>query len=82
MSGNNYHSLDQNHRAWLEEIILAVRFDINDNWILKLETHINYGTATLLNQDQGELEAFGNGQYRYPYNKRWELYAVKFSYHF
>lgn len=80
--GTRYESRGQDYRAWLEEIIFALRFDMNDNWILKLEAHINDGAASLLHLDQEGAELLENGVYRIPFNRKWELFAVKLSYNF
>ena len=73
--------IDYKYRRWIEEYIFSVRFNLNENWILKLETHINDGAAVLLNKDQNAPEII-DGRERYPYKKNWMLYAVKLSFSF
>lgn len=82
-NGNDIPIKDQEYRGWLKEVIYAVRFDINDNWIFKLETHIADGSALLLNMDQGPPEPDDeSGHFKYPYKKEWLLFAAKLSYYF
>ena len=74
---------NQAFRGWLKEIILAVRFDINTNWLLKLETRINDGADVLLNMDQDTPEKDENSDHlKYPYKRHWVLFAAKISYNF
>ena len=79
--GSELEGIDYKYRRWIEEYIFSVRFNLNENWILKLETHINDGAAVLLNKDQNAPEII-DGRERYPYKKNWMLYAVKLSFSF
>lgn len=81
-NGNGLEGIDHKYRRWIEEYILSVRFNLNENWILKLETHINDGAAVLLNKDQDEPEILEDGRKNYPYKRHWMLYAVKLSFSF
>lgn len=47
------------HRAWSKDFCLTTRFDISDNWIIKLEGHAINGTGILLGAD-AELDDDGN----------------------
>jgi len=74
----------QEHRAYLKDIALSLRFDITENWIFKVEGHKMRGGAIMLNSDDNTAE--------YPstlmpldgpsYVKNWELYTAKVSYNF
>ncbi len=79
--GSELVGIDHKYRRWLEEFIISIRFDFNENWIMKFETHINDGAGVLLNKDQDEYEIVG-GRKLYPYKKNWVLCAVKLSYSF
>ncbi|GAB6094959.1 hypothetical protein JCM14469_12110 [Desulfatiferula olefinivorans] len=37
------------HSAWLKDVCLSMRFDLLDNWVLKLEGHSMNGTAVMMN---------------------------------
>jgi hypothetical protein len=39
------------HSAWLKDACLSVRFDLLDNWVLKLEGHQMNGTAVMMNDN-------------------------------
>ncbi|CAN2042808.1 Porin domain-containing protein [Candidatus Magnetomoraceae bacterium gMMP-15] len=39
------------HRGWQKELVLSTRFDINENWIFKIESHFINGTALMFDQD-------------------------------
>ncbi|MDY6839866.1 MAG: hypothetical protein SWH78_18050, partial [Thermodesulfobacteriota bacterium] len=59
------------HGAWLKDLALTTRFDMNDYWILKLEGHLMDGTATVSmpeNPNDGEED--------------WFLFAAKLSFTF
>lgn len=65
------------HRAWLKDACLTTRFDINENWVFKLEGHMMNGTAVILGADNpphtdGTLQ----------YEEDWYLYAAKITYSF
>ena len=77
-----YEATDQEFLRWLDEIILSVRFDVNDNWLIKLETHFMDGATSLIDEDQYPPEKLENGILKYPYRRDWILFAVKLSYNF
>jgi len=65
------------HRAWLKDACLTTRFDINENWVFKLEGHMMNGTAVILGADNppptdGTLQ----------YEEDWYLGAAKITYSF
>lgn len=39
------------HSGWLKDSCLSLRFDIMDNWVLKLEGHMMNGTAVMMNSN-------------------------------
>ncbi|MBU0994269.1 MAG: hypothetical protein KJ737_17400 [Proteobacteria bacterium] len=57
--------------SWQKDFAVSLKFDINDNWIIKLETHYFDGAANL----NLELNPGTNAKY-------WWLYAAKVSYVF
>jgi hypothetical protein len=65
------------HRAWLKDACLTTRFDINENWVFKLEGHMMNGTAVILGADN---PAPTDGTLRY--EEDWFLYAAKITYSF
>ena len=57
--------------AWRKEIALSARFDLGENWLLKLETHRMDGTAQVMPHDNPQgLE------------RNWWLFLAKVSAHF
>lgn len=70
----------QEHRAYLKDLALSLRFDITENWILKMEGHLMKGGAIMLNSDDNT--AIYNGVKGPSYTKDWELYTAKVSYSF
>lgn len=77
----------QEHRAYLKDLALSLRFDITENWIFKLEGHKMRGGAIMLNSD-GNTDFYpssfaNNGLIEGPsYTKDWELYTAKVSFSF
>jgi hypothetical protein len=57
-------------RAWHEDIAVSTRFDLNDNWCLKVEGHLMDGGALVSSHENDEWE------------KNWFLLAVKVSFTF
>jgi hypothetical protein len=58
-------------RAWKEDIALSTRFDMGENWLLKLEAHRMDGTAqVMVHENLGGLE------------RNWHLFLAKISCHF
>ncbi len=57
--------------AWRKDWALSLRFDINMNWILKVESHTFDGTAYVIDK----MNPDGLKQH-------WNLYAIKLSYCF
>lgn len=80
--GSKLEGIDHIYRRWYEEYILSMRFDLNTNWIFKIETHINNGTCILLNADQGSPVMLDSLGPLYPYKQHWVLFAAKLSYNF
>ena len=58
-------------RAWQEDWALSTRFDITDNWLVKLEVHFMDGAARCSPADNPD-----------GYDKNWTLYAVKTTFSF
>ncbi len=59
------------HKAWQKDLAVSVRFDVTDDWIVKLEGHRMNGTGLLLDSDNPEgLE------------EDWYLFAAKVSFSF
>ncbi len=56
---------------------LSLRFDVNDNWTIKLEGHMVDGLAVMYIEDQ-ELNADGS----YATEDKWNLFAFKMTYNF
>nr|CBX29531.1 hypothetical protein N47_J05120 [uncultured Desulfobacterium sp.] len=56
--GDRYKVLGQpDHHAWQKDLALSARFDINSNWIFKIEGHKVDGTSDVLavnNADRSE----------------------------
>ncbi|MBU1055719.1 MAG: hypothetical protein KKC46_18115, partial [Proteobacteria bacterium] len=49
----------KDHSAWQKDLALSARFDINSNWIFKVEGHKVNGTADVLladNSDRSEKD--------------------------
>lgn len=61
--------------AWQKDLAVSLRFDLNDNWIIKAENHFIYGNnqviAQYMNNDPNSYE-----------KQRWYMYAIKLSYVF
>ena len=52
---------DPSYSSWTKDLAVSLRFDINYNWLIKLEGHLVDGTAVLYridNLDKPELERF------------------------
>jgi hypothetical protein len=62
---------DNAYEAWQKDLAISARFDITDNWLLKLETHVMDGVGQVNTQGEtADLE------------QDWILYLAKMSYHF
>jgi len=61
---------DPNHRAFLHDYALSLRFDINEYWVAKLEGHYMNGTAICLDMDNDS------------YKRHWIMWAAKLSFSF
>lgn len=59
------------HHAWLKDTTVSARFDIHEDWVLKLESHFMDGTDIMLTSDNPD----GTKQ-------KWTLFAVKVTYNF
>ena len=60
---------DQPSDGYQKDFCVSLRFDINDNWLLKLETHMMNGTHNVLGKPVND-------------EKRWLFNAVKLTYSF
>ncbi|MGD9161336.1 MAG: hypothetical protein PVG39_23180 [Desulfobacteraceae bacterium] len=65
---------DPNHRAYSKDLALTLRFDINDYWVIKLESHSIKGTNGIssldISADPNKIE------------KDWNLFAAKTTFSF
>lgn len=60
---------DKPSDGYQKDLCISLRFDINDNWLLKLETHMMNGTHNVLGEPIND-------------EKRWLFNAVKLTYSF
>jgi hypothetical protein len=75
----NVRHLDtEEYRAWLKDMCFTTRFDLTENWILKLEGHKMNGAAILLGADNPPPD--NPGQERYA--EDWYLCAAKVTFSF
>ncbi|KPA15317.1 conserved hypothetical protein, secreted [Candidatus Magnetomorum sp. HK-1] len=74
-NGDRFEKMgEQRHQAWLKDIALSFRFDVNENWTIKLENHWMDGTAFLMYANNPE-KRHGLGRY-------WQMFAAKMTFHF
>ena len=67
------------HRAWSKDACLTTRFDINENWVLKLEGHLMNGTAVIYGADNPDpIVGVAGSQWE----EDWYLGAAKITYSF
>jgi hypothetical protein len=59
------------HNAWLKDLSLTSRFDIGENWIIKVEGHLMDGTDIMLDSDNPDGE-----------KQEWFLFGGKMTYTF
>ncbi|MFT4540405.1 MAG: hypothetical protein ACI835_002856 [Planctomycetota bacterium] len=59
---------DPNYKAWMKDLALTVRFDIDDSWVFKIEGHTIDGVGPLYDSDN-----LGG------YDRRWTMLVVKLS---
>lgn len=70
-------------QAWSKDACLSARFDINMNWIIKLEGHVMNGAADLFESDNyNEDTPVVNYQPVLDIEENWMLFALKVSYSF
>ncbi len=62
--------------GWLKDTALSARFDVTDNWVVKVEGHIMDGLATSFPQDNINPDG------TYDVSTDWNLFAVKVTYSF
>ncbi|MBA4367425.1 MAG: hypothetical protein C0403_07275 [Desulfobacterium sp.] len=75
----NYGGLEPKHRAWSKDYCMTTRFDINENWVLKLEGHVMNGTAVIYGADNPDpIGGVAGSQYE----EDWYLGAAKVTYSF
>jgi hypothetical protein len=58
-------------RAWLKDLALSAKFDINDNWIFKVEGHVMDGAA-MTTDDYDSAD----------FDRSWHLFAAKATFTF
>jgi hypothetical protein len=65
---------EKNYQTWLKDFALSFRFDISDNWTIKLENHWMDGTAFLMHANNPDKRC-GLGRY-------WQMFSAKMTFHF
>jgi len=68
------------HRGWLKDICLTLRFDIQELWVLKFEGHKMDGAAIMLGYDNPVDSTDPNEEDRY--EEDWYMLAAKLTYNF
>ena len=68
----------EDYRAWLKDIALTARFEVNEHWIVKLDAHKMDGAAILLGADNPRPESAAEERYE----EDWYLLAAKVTYSF
>jgi len=61
----------QDYRAWQKDFALSTRFNVNENWSIKLEGHLIDGVGQLLSQENPD-----------GFEKNWYLLAAKVTFNF
>lgn len=51
-------TITQDYEAWQKDLAITGRFDLNENWIIKLEAHLMDGTALATGQPDGRNWSF------------------------
>jgi hypothetical protein len=69
--------IDPTHRAYLKDISMTTRFDINEYWVIKLEGHMFDGSNQLSGFDNPVPED-GSDQFE----DDWQMYSAKVTYSF
>ncbi len=70
--GERFEAMGQpDFRAWQKDLALTARFDVNQNWLLKLEGHVMDGTADLFVSDNPD-----------GFDQDWFLFAAKVTFSF
>ena len=67
---------DPASRAWNKDLCLTTRFDINENWIVKLEAHTIDGVALL------PLTENVDSNNQHTFEDDWNMFAIKVTYSF
>ena len=65
---DNPQQLAPRHDAWQKDLALALRFDVNDYWLIKLEGHFIDGTARVYKSNNPERETL---------ERFWTMFGVK-----
>jgi hypothetical protein len=65
-------SITPRYSAWLKDTCLAFRFDITDNWVFKLESHLMDGTAVMRHENNPNASMKQN----------WALFGAKMTFSF
>lgn len=60
------------HSAWLKDACLSMRFDLQDNWVFKLEGHLMDGTAVMMNGNNPDSDK----------DQNWYLLGAKMTFSF
>ncbi len=75
-STNPFSTKRNDYQTWLFDNCITTRFDVNENWIIKLEGHSMDGANILFDMDN--LDDQGN----IDLEEDWFMYAVKITYSF
>ncbi len=73
-----YPTKGQRDEEYLEDTCLSLRFDLNYNWIVKLEAHRLKGIGYVV-QSHNSAKDFSSGDFN---DETWSLYALKMTYNF
>ena len=73
---------EKDFEYWLKDSCVAIRFDINEHWIVKLEGHYMDGAAIMFRSDDNMGVNEMSGMPESLFEQYWELYALKFSFNF
>ena len=76
--GASPRDYNPSHRAWLKDICLTTRFDINEYLSLKLEGHAFKGTDSLFPIENQP----GDGEEWFDAGENWQMFAAKITYTF
>jgi hypothetical protein len=73
-----YPTKQERDTEYLKDLCLSLRFDLNPNWIVKLEGHRLKGIGYVV-QSHNPTKDFSSGDYN---NEQWSMFAAKVTYNF